>query len=143
MLTNQNQIHILTHKLIHIFMHTDTIYLQQKAAQMLRGEHSTWSIGDTYQAQMSGTHPKRASKCPGGGKGGGGELNNFRISNLGKQIRHTIIRHTINYLAKSLVMALVTLNNQNPVASYHCLSSSMYINVHFVPIFFSASGVNA
>ena len=58
---------------------------------MLRGEHSNRSLGDTYQAQMFGAHAKLASKCPGGGRGGGGGLNNFRVRNSGKQIRHSII----------------------------------------------------
>ena len=58
MLTNQNWIHILIHKLIY-FMHIDKIYSQQKAKQMRRGEHSTWPLqGDTYQEQMSDTHKK-------------------------------------------------------------------------------------
>ena len=51
-------------------MHIDRIYLQPKAAQMFRGEHSARSLGDTYQVQMSGAHPKLAFKCPGGGWGG-------------------------------------------------------------------------
>ena len=51
------------------YIQFDRIYLQQKATQMLREEHSTRSLEDTYQAQMSGTHPKLASKCPGGGRG--------------------------------------------------------------------------
>ena len=51
-------------------MHIDRIYLQQKATQMLRGEHSTRSLVDAYQAQMSHAHPKLASKCPGGRRGG-------------------------------------------------------------------------
>ena len=38
--------------------------------QMLRREHSTRSLGDTYQVQISGAHTKLASKCPGGGRGG-------------------------------------------------------------------------
>ena len=60
---------------------------------MLRGEHSNRSLGDTYQAQMFIAHPKLASKCPGGGRGGGGGggVNNFRVRNSGKQIRHSII----------------------------------------------------
>ena len=36
----------------------------------VKGEHSTWSVEDTYQVQMSGAHTKSASKCPGGGSGG-------------------------------------------------------------------------
>ena len=31
---------------------------QQKATQMLRREHSTWPLGDTYQVQMSGAQTK-------------------------------------------------------------------------------------
>ena len=51
-------------------MHVDRIYLQQKVTQMLRGEHSTRSLGDTHQVQMSGAHPKLGFKCPGEGRGG-------------------------------------------------------------------------
>ena len=51
-------------------MHIDRICLQQKATQMSREEHSTRFLGDTYQAQMSGAHPKLASKCPGGERRG-------------------------------------------------------------------------
>ena len=40
------------------FMHIDKVYSQQKATQMLRGEHSTRPLGDTYQVQMSGTRTK-------------------------------------------------------------------------------------
>ena len=89
MLTNQNQIHILIHKLIHIFLHIDRIYLQQKATQMLRREHSTRSLGDTYQVQMSGTHPKLASKCHGGNRGA--RVENFGVRNLREQIRHLTV----------------------------------------------------
>ena len=52
------------------------MYLQQKATQMLREEHSTRSLGDTYQAQMSRAHPKLVEV-------GEGRLNNFRVRNLG------------------------------------------------------------
>ena len=87
MLTNQNQIHILIKKLIHIFMHIqfDRIYLQQKATQMLREEHSTRSLGDTYQAQIlvptQNWLPNALVE-----EGGGGRVQNLRVTNLGKQI---------------------------------------------------------
>ena len=40
------------------YAYSDKIYSQQKATQLLRGEHSTRPMGDTYQVQMSGTHTK-------------------------------------------------------------------------------------
>ena len=47
-----------------------TIFTQQKATQMLRGQYTTRPLGDTYQVQISGAHQKLASsKCPGGGRG--------------------------------------------------------------------------
>ena len=39
-------------------MHIDRICSQHNGTQMLRGEHSAWCLGDTYQAQMSGAHTK-------------------------------------------------------------------------------------
>ena len=64
MLTNQNQIHILIHKLIHIIYTYWLNIFTAKATQILRGEHSTRPLGDTCQIQMCGTHTKMASKCP-------------------------------------------------------------------------------
>ena len=40
-------------------MHVDKIYSQQKTTQMLRREHSTRPLGDTYQVQkISDTNTK-------------------------------------------------------------------------------------
>ena len=60
------------------------MYLQQKATQMLiKGRHSTWPLGDTYQVQMSGI----GLQMP--------WWRNWRegwiILGLGKQIRHLVI----------------------------------------------------
>ena len=50
-------------------LHIDRMCSQQKATQMLRGEHNTWPVKGTYQVQMSDARPKKASKCPGGEEG--------------------------------------------------------------------------